>query len=263
MMARTGGKTGRGSRTGLVLGAGPLLFAAVLPIARSAPPATPSAALPAADEGINREFLNPDLDPEEWLAKFEVESREVFSARREILAAVGLTPGDRIADVGSGTGLYVAAFSAAVGPAGRVFAVDISPRLVDFIEQRIRQEGLSNVVAVRSTTTSIRLAPGSLTHAFVCDAYHHFDRYPEMLASIHDALVPDGRLVVVDFDRIPGVSREWLLTHVRAGKDTVRGEIEDAGFVFVQEVPVAAFRENYLLRFRKPGPGDTATKPGR
>lgn len=262
MKPLSGRSKGHIGRTVLAFGAG-CLFVAILPIARSEPPTAPSAASPTAEEGINREFLSPDLDPEEWLAKFEVESREVFSARREILAAVGLAAGDRIADVGSGTGLYLEAFSRAVGPAGRVFAVDISPRLVDFIENRIRREGLGNVVAVRSTTTSTRLAPGSVTHAFVCDAYHHFDRYPDMLASIHDALVPGGRLIVVDFDRIPGVSREWLLTHVRAGKETVRREIEDAGFVFVDEVPVAAFHENYLLLFRKAAPGVAASRPGR
>jgi predicted methyltransferase len=63
-------------------------------------------------------------------------------------------------------------------------------------------------------------------HAFVCDADHHFVEYSAMLA----ALRPGGQLVVVDVDRVPGKSREWLLSHVRAGKDAVRGEIEEAGF---------------------------------
>ena len=229
-----------------------LCATAVAAAAHGEPPATPIVAPPSVVDDINREFLNPELNPDEWLAKFEIESREVFAARKEIIAAVGLEPGDRIADVGSGTGLYLAAFSAAVGPAGRVYAVDISPRLTEFIERRIRDEKLGNVATVRSTPTSTTLQPDSVTHAFVCDAYHHFDRYPEMLASIHAALQPGGELVVVDFDRIPGVSREWLLTHVRADKNTVRKEIEAADFRFVEDVPVAAFKENYLLRFRKP-----------
>ena len=229
-----------------------LCATAVAAAAHAAPPATLTGDPPSAVDDINREFLNPELNPDEWLAKFEIESREVFAARKEIIAAVGLEPGDRIADVGSGTGLYLSAFSAAVGPAGRVYAVDISPRFTEFIELRIRTEKLGNVATVRSTITSTMLQPGSVSHAFVCDAYHHFDRYPEMLASIHAALQPVGELVVVDFDRIPGVSREWLLTHVRADKKTVRQEIEAAGFRFVEEVPVAAFKENYLLRFRKP-----------
>ena len=206
---------------------------------------------PATDD-INKDFLDPSLDPDVWVAKFEIESREVFAARKAILAAVGLKPGDRIADIGSGTGLYLRPFSERVGAEGRVYAVDISPRLVDFIEQRVREEKLGNVAVVLSASDSTRLAPGSVTHAFVCDAYHHFVEYPAMLASIHDALRPGGHLVVVDFDRIPGRSREWLLTHVRAGKDVVKAEIEEAGFEFVEEVEIEEFEENFLFRFRRP-----------
>ena len=240
----------RGTRRN-VLRAGLLSVLPLLGAAGSAPaqPAPPAADAPA---DINRDFLDPDLDPDAWVAKFEIESREVFAARGAILAAVGLRPGDRIADVGSGTGLYLRAFSAAVGAEGRVWAVDISPRLVEFIERRVAEERLGNVAVVRSAADSTRLPEGSVTHAFVCDAYHHFVDWPAMLASIRAALVPGGTLVVVDFDRVPGKSRDWLLTHVRAGKETVKGEIEGAGFEFVDEVPVEGFAENYLLRFRRP-----------
>lgn len=208
---------------------------------------------PAAPAGadINRDFLAPDLDPEAWQQRFEVESREVFACREAIVAALGLAPGDRVADVGSGTGLFLAPFAGKVGADGRVYAVDISPRLVEFLERRVRDEGLSNVAVVLSEAGSTRLAPGSVGHAFVCDTYHHFVEYEAMLASLHEALRPGGQLVVVDFDRIPGTSRQWLLDHVRAGKETVREEIEAAGFEFVEEVEIEGFAENYLLRFRK------------
>lgn len=222
-------------------------------VAWAAPPAAtaPTAATQTPDD-INRDFLDPDLDPEKWLARFEVESREVFAARKSILTALDLQPGDRIADIGSGTGLYLAPFSTSVGETGRVYAVDISPRLTEFIENRIQNEKLGNVAVVLSAADSTRLAPGSVTHAFACDAYHHFEQYEAMLASILAALVPGGEFVVVDFDRIPGVSRDWLLEHVRADKATVRGEIEAAGFEFIEEVEVPEFEENYLLRFRRP-----------
>jgi hypothetical protein len=58
-------------------------------------------------------------------------------------------------------------------------------------------------------------------------------------------------LVVVDFERIPEQSREWVLDHVRAGKDATRGEIEAAGFSFVEEIEIPGFEENYLLVFKK------------
>ena len=56
---------------------------------------------------------------------------------------------------------------------------------------------------------------------------------------------------MIDFERIPGKSREWLLGHVRAGKEVFRKEIEDAGLTFVEEVKIGGFKENYYLRFRK------------
>jgi predicted methyltransferase len=65
-------------------------------------------------------------------------------------------------------------------------------------------------------------------------------------------LRPGGTLVVVDFERIPGTSRQWVLDHVRADKQTVRAEIESAGFRFVDEPRVAGLSENYLMRFEKP-----------
>ena len=203
--------------------------------------------------GINKDFLDPELDAEAWMKRFEVESREVFAGRVEVMKALGLEAGDRIADIGSGTGLYLSAFSEAVGKEGRVSAVDISPKFIEFIRRRIVDENLENVRVVPSTEHSASLAPESVDHVFICDTYHHFTYYGEMLESIREGLAPGGQLVVIDFERIPGTSREWLLTHVRAGKDQVRAEIEQAGFDFVEEVEVPAFAENYLLRFRKAG----------
>lgn len=81
--------------------------------------------------------------------------------------------------------------------------------------------------------------------------YHHFEFHEDMLRSIRRALKPGGRLVVIDFERIPGVTREFLMGHVRAGKDVVLAEVRDAGFELVEEVDVAGFRENYFLRFER------------
>ena len=203
-------------------------------------------------EGINARFKDPELDVNEWIGRFEVESREVFAARSEVLEACGLRPGESVADVGAGTGFYSQLFAKAVGVRGRVFAVDIAPKFLEHIEQRAQADGLLNLTTVLGTDDSVRLAPESIDLVFICDTYHHFESPQRSLASIYRCLKPGGRLVVIDFERIPGVTREFLMGHVRAGKEVFREEILDAGFALRDEIDVEAFEENYLLRFVRP-----------
>jgi predicted methyltransferase len=196
---------------------------------------------------INAPYRNPDY--EQWRKSLETESREVYQQRRAIVAAAGARPGMALADVGAGTGLFTRLFAAEVGAAGRVYAVDIARAFIAGNLRRAREAGHDNVIGVESTQHDTRLAPASIDLAFICDAYHHFEQPAAMLASIRAALRPGGTLVVVDFERIPGVSAEWILKHVRAGKAEFRAEIEAAGFRFVEEVSL--MRENYFLRFAR------------
>ncbi len=201
--------------------------------------------------GINDEFLRPDLNPRQWVERFEMEGREVFDHRRELVAAARPKPGSRIADVGAGTGLFTFLFADAVGPAGRVDAVDISPPLLAHLKGRAREGGYGQVVTVLGSDRSAGLAPGSVDLVFLCDTYHHFEFPRHMLDSLHAALVPGGELLLVEFKRIEGVSSEWMLGHVRAGQDVFESEIVAAGFRKLGE-PVT-LKDNYVVRFRKTG----------
>lgn len=205
----------------------------------------------AIPDGINAEFKNPDLNVDEWIGRFEVESREVFAARDEVIAACELKAGEQVADVGAGTGFYSQLFAKGVGPAGRVFSVDIAPNFLEHIETRAQAMGALNITTVLCTEDSVCLAPESVDLVFICDTYHHFERHQRSLASIYRSLKPGGRLVLIDFERIPGVSREFILGHVRGGKEVFRSEIIEAGFQLRDEVQVEGFEENYLLRFTR------------
>ena len=201
--------------------------------------------------GINDRFLDPQLDVSEWLGRFEIESREVYAARQRVLQICHIKPGMTVADIGAGTGFYSRLFAAAVGPQGWVYAVEISPRFLEHINRQAEQDQVRNLTSVLCQQRSVNLPPNSIDLAFVCDTYHHFE-YPQLtLASILRALKPGGTLVVIDFERIPGTSREFIMGHVRAGKEVFQQEIVSAGFRFVEEVHVPVFQENYLLRFRK------------
>jgi uncharacterized protein (TIGR03067 family) len=197
--------------------------------------------------GINQPFENPDV--KEYLGKFEVESREVFTQRKEILAACKLKPGMVVADVGAGTGLFTRLFARAVGPAGKVYAVDIAKNFVDHVEKSSKAAGLNNVVGVVCTPVSVNLPPNSVDLVFICDTYHHFEFPLRTMASIHEALRPGGQVVLIDFRRIEGKSREWILNHVRAGEEVVTREIMSCGFKKIGEENL--LKENYFLRFAR------------
>lgn len=203
--------------------------------------------------GINDRFLDPDLDPEEWLARFEVESREVFRHRDAIVAACDVVPGETVADVGAGTGLFTRLFSDAVGLGGGVFAADISPKMIEHIVAISEEGPLANVTPVLCGARDVMLPRASCDVVFLCDTYHHFEYPSQTLASIREALKEDGRLILIDFERIEGVSSDWTMGHVRAGRNVFRREIESAGFRLQSRRLKDVLNENYMLVFRKQG----------
>jgi len=202
--------------------------------------------------GINDNFLDPELDVGEFTDRFEGESREVAVQRDAIARELHLQPGEAVADVGAGTGLFMEPLAAAVTPTGTVYAVDISPSFIDHLRARARENGLEQVQVVLCDERSVALPPASVDVVFVCDTYHHFEYPRSTLASIRSSLRSGGRLVIVDFERIPGVSREWTLDHVRAGKEEVRAEVEAAGFQFRREATGLGLEENYVVEFVRP-----------
>jgi oligopeptidase B len=197
--------------------------------------------------GINDPFKNPDL--KKYLGVFEGESREIYAKRNEIVAACRLKPGMVVADVGAGTGLFTRLFAKDVGPTGKVYAVDIAQKFLDHIARTAKEAGLKNIVPVLCTPTSAELPANSVDLVFICDTYHHFEFPFKTMASVHRALRPGGRVVLIDFHRIKGVSTDWVMSHVRAGQETFAQEIRQSGFKQVAEEKL--LKENYLLRFEK------------
>jgi ubiquinone/menaquinone biosynthesis C-methylase UbiE len=201
--------------------------------------------------GINDNYKN-DPNIEEWVNRLEAEDREVRVNRDAIVRDLRLTPGMVVADIGAGTGIFIEPLSNGVGPKGRVFAVDIAKNFLDHITTMVKDKGLKNVRTVLCKEDAVQLPAGSIDLAFVCDTYHHFEYPRSTMRSIHRALRPGGVLVVVDFERIPGKSREWILGHVRADKAQVETELRAWGFQRVGDPPAADYLdENYLLMMRK------------
>jgi ubiquinone/menaquinone biosynthesis C-methylase UbiE len=195
---------------------------------------------------INQNFKSADLDVESWATRFTGESREVFRARNDVVKAIGLKPGEAIADIGAGTGLYTRLFAQAVGPTGKVYATDIAPKFLTYIAANAAKDGLKNVETVQGADRSTNLKDASVDVAFSSDVYHHFEYPMTMNASIRRALKPNGRLYVLEMEKSGSQT-----AHVRAPKNEVIAEIEKSGFKLVEDVKVPGLRENYLLHFQK------------
>jgi len=208
--------------------------------------------------GINDSFKNPDVA--KYQKTFEGESREVYVNREKLVAACGIKPGMIVADVGAGTGMLTRLFSKAVGTDGQVYAVDIATNFVEHIRKTSRAAGLKNITPVLCNEDAVDLPMNSIDLAFTCDTYHHFEFPQRTLASIHRALKPGGRLIVVDFHRIPGKSSDWTLNHVRASQEIVEKEIASAGFKKTEEVK-DLLKDNYMVVFSKSNPVEQPKQP--
>lgn len=140
--------------------------------------------------------------PEEY-AKF-LEGAERVSRMQvpRVVGALGLTAGMRVADIGSGSGLFTRPIAAAIAP-GTAFAVDIDPALLAIVDRSAREAGLKNVTIVTAALDDPKL-PEPVDLAFVCDTLHHIQNQGAWLKRLKTYLKPGGRVAVIDFsDRWP------------------------------------------------------------
>ncbi|MBM3999651.1 MAG: methyltransferase domain-containing protein [Planctomycetes bacterium] len=221
------------------------VFLAVLWVASAASFAQEKSVRP----GINKPFESPNV--KEFEGKFERDGREPFDHREKIVAACGIEAGMSVADVGAGTGLFSRLFAKQVGEKGRVFAVDISDEFIEHIAKTAKEANLTNIQGVVCPPDSVNLSECSVDLVFLCDTYHHFEFPYKTVSSIHDALKPGGRLILIDFRRIDGTSSEWTLSHVRAGQEVFEKEILECGFKKACEIE-GVLKENYMVVFEKP-----------
>lgn len=164
--------------------------------------------------------------------------RDEWQRVPEVFAALGVGPGRVIADVGAGEGYFTDRLSAAVGPEGRIFAVDINASRIRDLRQWAERVDRRNVEAIHSEVDDPMLPADSLDGALIVNAYHEMDEYEAMLAGIRRALKPDGRLVIVDEhprDTTASRSRQTSGHDIAIG--LVARDLEEAGFRIIERRP--------------------------
>jgi predicted methyltransferase len=176
------------------------------------------------------------------------DSREKSEKVSEILTALQAEPGKRIADVGAGEGFYSLRIARAVGPTGRVTAVDVSEKYLEKLRARLQEDNVTNVDVVVGAVDDPRLPEGTFDAVLIYNAYHEMTTPEPILKSIFMALKPGGRLVMSEplHDAVRSATRAEQLKDHEIGPNFVQQDLEAAGFAIVEQRPD-------FLAFTSPG----------
>lgn len=170
----------------------------------------------------------------------------------ELLEAIGVEPGQAIADIGTGVGFMLPYMIDAVGPSGRVYAEDIQDDFLEKVKQKATEAGWKNIDIVKGAQKDVELPKNSVDLAFILDVYHHLNYPEETMATVYEAVKPGGRLAVIDFYRSrehPRMSEERRKNHIRLDRDGFKKEIEAVGFQFDRTFDHLPYQ--YVLVFKK------------
>jgi cyclopropane fatty-acyl-phospholipid synthase-like methyltransferase len=172
--------------------------------------------------------------------------RDGWQHPEEVVASLSIAPGDIVADIGSGDGYFLSWLSRAVGPDGRVYAVEVDEELVRELEERVRKEELHNVEVLRGAFQDPRLPDGRVDLVFTCNTYHHIDDRPGYFARLRADLSPQGRVAHLDErDDVVGILRVFQSGGHWADVKEMRHEMEEAGYRRVESfdfLPTQSFQ---------------------
>ncbi len=190
---------------------------------------------------------NPD-DLDGYIGRMEEPARKAWQRPDEVVAALSVEPGHTVADVGAGPGYFALRLARAVGPLGRVYAVDVVPEMIAALRERLDRAGLGNVTPILARDGDSMLPPVACDLVLVVDTFHHFPDGPEYLRSLAAKLKPGGKIANVDFHK-----RETPvgppLEHRVAREDFV-GAAHEAGLEVIEEKTFLPYQYFVVLRPR-------------
>ncbi|HVR28631.1 MAG TPA: class I SAM-dependent methyltransferase, partial [Thermoanaerobaculia bacterium] len=165
-----------------------------------------------------------------WL---ERDTREQEETPAALLAKLALRPGQKVADLGCGSGFYSRRMARLVAPEGMVYAVDIQPEMLRILEAGAHEEGITNIVPILGETDDPKLPPGAIDWILLVDVYHELQQPEPVLAKMREALAPGGRVALVEF-RLEGDTARQIKIEHRMSVEQVLAEWEPAGFDLVE-----------------------------
>jgi predicted methyltransferase len=182
--------------------------------------------------------------------------RDEWQRTSDIIAALGDVRGKHIADIAAGTGYLTKALSRAVGPSGRVFAVEIGEKELAALRQLAEQDSFPNVTVVAATETDPRL-PDPIDGAVILNSYHEIAQYARVLDALHRKLRRATALILVDNSPVESwksETRTFQVSHHSIDPAIVVREVTAAGFEIARRADdfITSPLQQWLIAARRP-----------
>jgi SAM-dependent methyltransferase len=194
-----------------------VLFFAHLP---SSLPAQTADESPAAATSQQRKTSEPYTGD---LTIFESAGRDERLQINRVMDILGVAPGKSVADVGAGSGWFTVRAARRVGVSGVVYAVDINPESIHYIDERAKKEQLQNVKTILSHPDDAGLHAGSVDAVLLLKTYHEVAQPIVLLRNLRPALRPGAKVGIIDRNgngENHGVGREVVIREAKeAGYD--------------------------------------------
>lgn len=184
---------------------------------------------------------------EEWIKTLESQNRVAGLKIRETIEALKIRPGEIVADVGAGTGIFALQFGAAVRPGGKVYAVEVDEGLVHHIAERATEQGMGTVIETIYGEYTDPLLPAPVDLAFINDVLHHIENRAAYLKALTGYLKPTGRVALIDFYPDKGGHRDQPALQV--SREEADALMAAAGLKVLEEVKI--FDDKYFVIYVK------------
>lgn len=209
--------------------------------------ASKSAILPAlAQNSANNSSQAPRKTSKPYtgdLSIFESKDRDEKLQVQRVMDILGIKEGVSVADIGAGSGWFTVRAAKRVGTSGVVYAVDINPEAIAYINRRIKQDGIRNVQAILSKEDDPGLSKNTIDSVLLLKTYHEVAHPVLLLKNLQSSLRSGGRVGIIDRNgngEDHGISR-----------DVVVQEAAEAGYELQEQYDfVKGDGQDYFLVFR-------------
>jgi ubiquinone/menaquinone biosynthesis C-methylase UbiE len=183
---------------------------------------------------------------DEWIRTLETPSRLESLKIYETLAALKVKPGQVVADIGAGTGVFTIPLAQATKPGGTVYAEDIDQALLDVISEKATEQGMLNVQAVLGEFGDPDL-PADIDLAFINDVLHHIKDRAGYLKTLATYLKPGGRIAIIEL--IPGQGGHKGEPELQVSQEQATTWMADAGLKPVDQIKL--FTDRWFVIYGK------------